>query len=387
MYLWISRLVIISLIALAPMFTYGRPAEARPRLGRLTCRACVVVADDGATLWTRRAQTPLANASTTKMLTALTALDLGVHPHGQVVVSKRAASTGGGGLDLTAGDVLPVEELLYALLLSSSNDASVALAEHAAGSESAFVAAMNSLAHHLGALGTHFSTPHGLDTPGHRATAADLAIIGAELMNRPRLARIVGTKRHRVVWTDGSEVLENTNPLLGTYRGAVGIKTGFTERAGEVLVAAARRHGRTLIVVAMRSRNAAADSKAMLDYGWHRLARSLLLRAGDPVGELTLGDGSSVVAVARDSVRGWATPGPIESRFVAGENLSAATTAGEPVGRVHVYRAGRWIASAPALPTSSLRTSSPEPTPIGEALGFLLENAFRIASFMGASLP
>lgn len=389
MYLWISRLVIISLILLpVGVFPCVRSATARPRAGRLTCRACIVVDDTGATLWARRPKAPLANASTTKMLTALTVLELGTKAEREVVVSKHAAATGGGGLDLETGDVLSVEELLYSLLLSSSTDASVALAEHAAGSERAFVAAMNSLfALHLGARGSHFATPHGLDTPGHRATAADLATIGAELLTRPRLARIVGTKRRQVGWTDGSEVVKNSNPLLRTYRGAVGIKTGFTDRAGEVLVAAARRHGRSLIVVAMGSRNAAADSRALLDYGWTRVARSRLLRAGETVGEVTVGDGASVVAVASDSLRGWAPPEEVSSHFVAREDLSAATTAGEPIGRVDVYRAGRRIASAPALSAASLPAPAPQPTRLGEALGTLLENAFRIASLIGASHP
>ena len=379
--------MIISLFLLASGFPWARRATAQPPLDRLTCRACIVVDDTGATLWARRAQAPLANASTTKILTALTVLELGARAQREVVVSKHAAVTGGGGFDLVAGDVLSVEELLYALLLSSSNDASVALAEHAAGSESAFVGAMNSLALHLGARGSHFATPHGLDTPGHRATASDLAIIGAELLRHPLLARIVGTKHRSVAGNGGTEKLLNSNPLLGTYRGTVGIKTGFTDKAGDVLVAAARRHGRSLMVVAMRSRNAAADARALLAYGWARLARSLLLRAGETVGEVTVGNGGSVVAVAGDSVRGWATPEEVSSRFVALKDLSAGTAAGEPVGRVDVYRAGRRIASAPALSAASLRVFAPEPTRAGEMLGAVLENAFRIASLMGAAHP
>ncbi|MDQ3660828.1 MAG: serine hydrolase [Actinomycetota bacterium] len=387
MYLWINRLVITSLIALSFGLPFVRSAAARPGPGGLTCRACIIVDDTGAILWARRARAPLANASTTKMLTALTALELGAKAESEVVVSARAAATGGGGLDLETGDVIAVEELLYALLLSSSNDASMALAEHAGGSESAFVAAMNSLALHIGARDSHFATPHGLDTPGHLATAADLAAIGAELMARPRLARIVGTEHYEVGGTDNPEKLKNSNPLLGTYRGTVGIKTGFTDNAGEVLVAAARRHRRSLIVVAMGSRNAASDVRSLLDRGWAKLARSLLLRAREPVGEVTLGGGGSVVAVASDSVRGWARPGEVSSRFVAYHDIPAATTAGEPIGRVDVYWANRRVASAPALSATSLQASAAEPTPLGEVLGNLLQNGFRIASLLGASRP
>lgn len=125
----------------------------------------------------------------------------------------------------------------------------------------------------------------------------------------------------------------------------------------------------------------------LLDYGWTRLARSLLLRAGETVGEITAVDGASVVAVATDSVRGWAPPEEVSSHFVARDDLSATTSAGEPVGRVDVYRAGRRIASAPALSAASLRAPAPRPTRFGEALGTLLENAFRVASLMGASHP
>ena len=386
MHLWISRLTFIA----SSLLIFGspclHPATARPRPGGVTCRACVVVDDTGATLWARRAKTPLANASTTKMLTALTVLELGTKAQREVVVSEQAAATGGGGLDLETGDVLTAEELLYAMLLSSSNDASVALAEHAAGSERAFVAAMNSHAIHLGALDSHFVTPHGLDTPGHRATASDLALVGAELLSHPLLKRIVGTEQRKVVGPDGPEKLKNSNPLLGTYRGVMGIKTGFTDGAGEVLVVAAQRHRRRLIAVAMGSRDAAADSRRLLDYGWSRLARSLLLREGEAVGEVTVGDGGSVVAVAGDSVRGWARPEEVSSHFVAREVLSGASV-GEPVGRVDVYRAGRRIAIATALSAGSLPAAAPEPTPVGEALGTLLGHAFRIASLLGASPP
>jgi D-alanyl-D-alanine carboxypeptidase (penicillin-binding protein 5/6) len=321
------------------------------------------------------------------MLTALTVLELNVEAATAVTVSRNAATTAGGGVDLSQGDLLTVDELLHALLMTSSNDASVALAEHAAGSETSFVAAMNALAFDLGARDSHFVSPHGLDAPEHYSTASDLADIGAALLDHDRLARIVSTERYELSRAEGTEVLENSNPLLGAYRGVIGIKTGFTDQAGEVLVAAAQRHRRRLIAVVMGSRDAAADSRTLLDLGWERLSRSLLLPAGKRVGEVTLSDGASAVAVAANALRGWARPEEISSRFVVRRDLSTVSTPGEEVGRVDLYRRGRRIASTPALATTALAEPKPQPAAVGRVLAVLLDGAFQIASWLGMNKP
>jgi D-alanyl-D-alanine carboxypeptidase (penicillin-binding protein 5/6) len=321
------------------------------------------------------------------MLTALTAVELNVEAETAVTVSRNAATTGGGGLDLSRGDLLTVDELLHALLMTSSNDASVALAEHAAGSETSFVAAMNALAFDLGARDSHFVSPHGLDAPEHYSTASDLADIGAALLDHHGLARIVRTERYELSGAKGTEVLENSNPLLGAYRGVMGIKTGFTDQAGEVLVAAAQRHGRQLIAVVMGSRDAAADSRTLLDFGWDWLSRSLLLPAGKRVGEVTRSDGASAVAVAANALRGWARPEEISSRFVVRRDLSTVSTAGEEVGRVDIYRGGRRIASTPALAITALAVPKPQPAAVGRLLAVLLDGAFQIASWLGVNEP
>jgi D-alanyl-D-alanine carboxypeptidase len=271
--------------------------------------------------------------------------------------------------------------------MTSSNDASVALAEHAAGSETSFVDAMNALAFDLGARDSHFVSPHGLDAPEHYSTASDLADIGAALLDYDRLARIVSTEHYQLSGAEGTEMLENSNPLLGAYRGTIGIKTGFTDQAGEVLVAAAQRHRRRLIAVVMGSRDAASDSRTLLNFGWDRLSRSLLLPAGQRVGEVTLSDGASAVAVAASSLRGWARPEEISSRFVVRDNLSTVSTAGEEVGRVDVYRRRHRIASTPAVATSSLRVPKPQPAAVGRVLATLLDGAFQIASWLGVTEP
>ena len=225
----------------------------------------------GRTLWARSPHAARPNASTTKMVTALvTVRSVGLDE--KVTVSPAAAATGGGGVDLIAGERYTVEDLLHALLMTSSNDSAVALAEHVAGSEAAFVEEMNALLEELGARDTTFVTSHGLDTPGHAASALDLATIGVEVLREPVLARIVATAQTTIGGSSGPQRIENTNLLLESYRGAVGIKTGMTSLAGQVLVAAARRDGYLVVAVAMGSGDAAADGRALLDFGFEAIA-------------------------------------------------------------------------------------------------------------------
>ena len=248
-----------------------------------------MVDEQGRSLWARSPHASLPNASTTKMVTALVTVR-SVDLDDKVTVSSYAGATGGGGVDLVAGERYTVDALLHALLMTSSNDAAVALAEHVAGSEPAFVDEMNGLLEELGAENTTFVTPHGLDAPGHLASASDLATIGLEVLEEPALARIVATPRATIHGSQGTRSLENTNALLETYRGAVGIKTGMTSLAGEVLVAAARRDEHLVVAVAMGSTDAAEDGRALLDFGFDAHALEALL----PAGEALLAAGDSV---------------------------------------------------------------------------------------------
>ncbi len=257
-------------------------APSRPRV---SCRACFLIDDGGRVLFRSNASRELANASTTKMVTAVLVSRAGAVGDTSTV-SAQAAATGQGGVDLEAGAAYSIRDLLYALLLTSSNDAAVALAEHVAGSEEAFVDRMNRLAGDLGLRHTEFVTSHGLDRPGHYSSARDLARIAALLLSDPDLAKIVATPSVRVATESGPSKIDNTNALLETYRGAVGVKTGSSGDAGEVLVAAAVRGDRRLIAVAMGSPDAAADAAKLLDYGFARLRRTVLVGVGTVVGRL-----------------------------------------------------------------------------------------------------
>ncbi|HWC14016.1 MAG TPA: serine hydrolase [Actinomycetota bacterium] len=347
------RLRVLAGVAVAVLGAGATPAGAAPE--NLTCTACYLVDDTGTVLFDRAGDVALANASTTKMTTALAALER-LAPDDRVTVSPRAAGTGGGGLDLEAGSVYTVETLLHALLMTSSNDAAVALAEATAGSEAAFVEAMERYAAGLGATDTSYATAHGLDMPGHASSAADLAVIARALLEVPLLADIVARAEASVPGPDGGILLENRNLLLETYRGATGVKTGFTADAGNVLVASAERHGRRLIAVVMHSVDATADATALLDHGWDRLRRTPLLRGGTAVGAVVL-DGGSTVATAAGTVRGAYDPATVTHVFEPAATIRLPVAAGDVIGRVSVRAGDRTLSSVPAVAGSEVRAA------------------------------
>jgi serine-type D-Ala-D-Ala carboxypeptidase (penicillin-binding protein 5/6) len=314
----------------------------------VTCEACIVVNDNGTVLFARHPDARLPMASTTKMVTALLVVDE-VGLEDQVTVSSNAATIGGGGLDLQAGETYTVEALLYALLLSSSNESAVALAEHLEGSEAEFVADMNQLADSMGADDTAFATSHGLDTPGHYSSARDLADIAAKLLKDPVLARIVATGSATIEGPRGTIQLDNRNSLLESYKGAIGVKTGYTLGAGNVLVGAARRRGRVLISVAMDSVNATIDTQALLDHGFARLRATILLRAGDTVGGVISADGRGVAVIADAAFRGPFVRSEIEFRIEPTRPFASTISAGEHVGQIVVLRNGRPVGEVAAL--------------------------------------
>ncbi|MGH2752596.1 MAG: D-alanyl-D-alanine carboxypeptidase family protein [Actinomycetota bacterium] len=330
-----------------------RAADPRPATPQLGCRACLLVSDDGEVLFRRRPHAELPNASTTKMMTALLVARAEVLDE-ETRISEGAANAGGGGFDLEAGEVWPVESLVYALLLSSSNDAAVALAEHVSGSEHAFVDAMNDEARALDLRHTAFVTSHGLDTPGHFSSARDLAVLAGRLLADPPLRRIVGEPKARVEGPQGPVSIENRNLLLETYPGAVGVKTGYTIAAGNVLVSAAVRGGRTLTGVVLGSEDSFADSRALLDYGFARLGRTVLVRRGEEVGAVVLDPAGSARAVAARSVRGLAPPGEVELRFEPSSSFAVPLEAGAAVGRVVVVHRDRIVARTRAVAPEDL---------------------------------
>ncbi|MDQ4142205.1 MAG: serine hydrolase [Actinomycetota bacterium] len=374
-----SVFVVFSLLA-ALWIGAADPALAVTSPEGLTCEACIVVDGRGRTLWGRRAHVGLPNASTTKMATALVAVreaDL----EEDVVVSEEAAATGGGGLDLLPGDRYSVEDLLYALLLSSSNDSAVALAEHVSGTEAAFVEEMNRTIYELGAEDTTFVTPHGLDAPGHVASAADLALIGRELLEDPVLAEIVATPDATVTGSNGPQYLENRNALLESYIGAVGVKTGMTSLAGDVLVAAARRRGSLVIAVAMRSLDAASDARALLDFGFARLRDEVVIEKGTEVTEVVLDPGGAIAIATADRVRALPPGGRVRRRVRIDETLGPGLRQGERVGTLELVAGAEVMDRTPLISRGS--AEAPEQSMMQSLVEALMSFAHAVGRALG----
>lgn len=231
--------------------------------------AVLMVADTKQVVFAKKPDGFMYPASTTKIMTLLTALENG-DPTGTVTVSSSAAACEGSSLDLQSGDKLTLSNAMYGMMLVSGNDAAEAIAENVAGSIPQFVKMMNENAVKIGAKNTHFSNPHGLPDPyNHFTTAYDLALITQYALQNPEFAKIVATKEYNVNFLNGKKThVTNTNKLLKTYPGANGVKTGYTNDAGECLVAAAKRGGVQLIVVVLNSDHRWSDATKLLDYGF-----------------------------------------------------------------------------------------------------------------------
>ncbi|WP_237266963.1 D-alanyl-D-alanine carboxypeptidase family protein [Thermoclostridium stercorarium] len=228
--------------------------------------AIVMDFESGRVLFEKNAYQKRPMASTTKVMTAIVAIENG-NLDDMVTVSKNAASIHGSLMHLKAGETLTLRELLYGLLLCSGNDAAIAIAEHVGGSMENFIKMMNEKAKEIGAFDTNFTTPHGLDEVGHYSTAYDLALITRYALRIPLFNEIVKTTSIQI----GGRYLQNTNEMLTSYPGADGVKTGYTGKAGRCLITSATRDGRRFISVVLycdSRAQRALSSKKILDYAF-----------------------------------------------------------------------------------------------------------------------
>jgi D-alanyl-D-alanine carboxypeptidase (penicillin-binding protein 5/6) len=248
----------------APRAVPGPGREVRARY------AILVEPATGEVLWSRRSRTPAPPASLTKMLTAL-AVRASLDLDGVTVASRASVGQPARRLALKRGQRLTVDQALESLMIVSANDVAVMLAEAAGGSVARFARAMDAESQRLGLRGSAWRNPNGLDARGHRSTAFDLAILARAVLQDRWLARVVRMRHAAFTMPNGRHVTLTTRSrfLLG-YRGAVGVKTGFTDDAGHCLAAAATRGGRTLIAVVLHSPDNAADAGRMLDWGFGR---------------------------------------------------------------------------------------------------------------------
>lgn len=270
----------LAVAILAQAFKATEAAAAEPP--QIEAKAAILI--DGASgrvLYSKNPHLPLPQASTTKITTAILALEKG-NLSDRVRISKRAAETPESSIWLEEGEELTLEQLLYALMLQSANDAAAAIAEHIGGTQENFVAMMNQRARELGARNTHYANPHGLDDPNHYSTAYDLAVLARYALTLPDFRRIVATPKMTIPWAGHpwERVLYNRNRLLvgpDAYPGATGVKTGYTRRAGSCLVGSAKRGDMELIAVVLNSPSMYREVKSLLDYGFSTFRPKLIV--------------------------------------------------------------------------------------------------------------
>mgnify|MGYP001022550571 CR=1 FL=1 len=292
--------------------------------------AILMDVDSGRVLYAQNENAKMLIASTTKIMTALVALENG-ELRGTVKVTAEAANTEGSSMYLKAGEKLTLETLLYGLMLSSGNDAAVAVAQGVAGSTDKFVKLMNQKAKELGMSGTSFANPNGLDDEKHYSTARDMAVLACAAMNNEAFARIVSTRSVTV----GGRTLINHNKLLSYVDGCIGLKTGYTKAAGRTLVSCARRNGQRLVAVTLQDGNDWADHAALYDYGFSEYPSHRAMTIGETVGTLavTRGVSTAIPVVAAESFSWPLAQGEkLEVRFELPESVKAPVTAGAKVG-------------------------------------------------------
>ena len=253
--------------------------------------AILMDADSGRILYEKDAHTPRLIASTTKLMTALVAVES--TPDLELIIPIKAEyQAEGSSMYLRPGEEVTLEALLYGLLLASGNDAALAIAGGCAGDLEIFVEWMNQRAESLGMKNTHFVNPNGLDAEEHYSTAYDMALLARAVLENEILRQIVATKSI----TTAGRAFTNHNKLLWRYEGCCGMKTGYTDAAGRTLVSCAARDGQTLICVTLKDPNDWDDHAAMFDYGFQNFPNHLLIKSGKIFRRLTV-EGSLIPQV------------------------------------------------------------------------------------------
>ena len=324
----------------------------------------LIEAETGTVLYEKNADQSLPPASVTKvmsMLLVMEAVDSGkISLEDTVTVSAYAANMGGSQVYLEAGETFSVHELLKCVVVSSANDACVALAEYISGSEEAFVSEMNKRARELGMANTNFENTNGLDdtTVNHVTSARDIAIMSAELITKhPKILE------YSSIWMDsirnGEFGLTNTNRLIRFYSGANGLKTGSTSKAGFCISASAKRNGMQLICVVMGASNRDSRNdiaKKLFDFGFAGYAYRRF--EPDGVTEMkVLGGKQNSVSLSYeifDIVTEKQNAGKIEAVIQLPESISAPLKNGDVVGRVQYTLNGEMIKEIPITVTQDI---------------------------------
>ena len=352
---WLTALLAAAmLLAAAPPVRAAGPDIAAPS-------AILMDAATGTVLYEKNASERLRPASVTKVMTLLLvmeALDTGrIGWDDTVIASEAACAKGGSQVYLEPGEEMSMDEMLKSVVVSSANDCATALAEHVAGSESAFVGMMNQRAQELGLLDTNFVNCTGLDdapeAAEHLTTAHDIAVISRELLKHDRI------RDYTTIWMDtvrgGKFGLSNTNKLVRFYQGTTGLKTGYTSAAGHCLAASAKRDGIELIAVVLHCASSAdrfSSAKALLDYGFANYENVTPQMSVDAPEAISVSHGTAdKVELIYSTPTRFLMPKnaaePLTSTIELPQKLAAPVAQGTHLGTVQLSSGGEVLASFP----------------------------------------
>ncbi len=320
------------------------PINARALSAR---KAYVLDAISGRVLYEKDARDRSLIASTTKIMTALIVCEQ-CNVLDRMRIPKEAVGIEGSSMYLQEGEILTLQELLYGLMLSSGNDAAVALAIYCGGTVEGFAQLMNDKARNLGLTGTHFENPNGLDSPNHYSNARDLAVLAAYAMENPIFQKTVSTRNIKI----GQRYLTNHNKLLWRLEGADGVKTGFTKAAGRILVSSAARQGRRLVAVTIDAPDDWNDHCALLEAGFSQYAVRRIVSAGEEIDTLEVlgGEKHQVKILADDSFDYALTPEERPQLVLPGPGfVYAPAVEGADAGYAYILIAGKAVGKIPVV--------------------------------------
>lgn len=350
--MWRKTIALLLVILFVPGKAFALSAQS----------AVVIDAQMGRVIFEQNAYEKGEPASTTKIMTALVAIE-NAKLDKTVKVSKKAASVEGSSIWLEKGEKITLENLLYGLMLSSGNDAATAIAEGISGSEKKFVKLMNEKAEEIGLKNTHFYNPHGLNSEQHYTTAYELALIAREALKNPVFAKIVSTKKQTIPWEGHtySRTLTNHNKMLSLYEGADGVKTGYTKSSGRTLVSSATKNGVQLIAVTLNSPDDWNDHKELLDYGFERCESKIITPTGQTVRSVPVENGlkASVNAVTDKNLTAVIVEGDTNKIKVKYTGLPSSVKApvskGDVLGKAVMYYDGKVIDSVDIVAFESVK--------------------------------
>lgn len=335
--------------------------------------AVLIDGKTGRMLWGKNAEEPLAMASTTKIMTAILVLEL-AGPEDVVTVSKNAARQPEVHMDLKEGEQWKVKDLLSAMMLRSYNDTAVALAEHIGGNVENFCAMMTEKAKEIGAQDTIFASPNGLDsqfTPAqHHSTAYDMALITAYALNNPAFCEVVGTGEVSITTVDGGRMCQvtNTDRFLREYTGALGVKTGYTNRAGHCFVGAAERGEMRLVSTVLGSGWGSSgkekkwtDTKKIMDYGFENFLPYQVVAPGTSCGQVQVLHSNTPIVEAffAEGYEGLFSKEEqenIEVQISMEKNIEAPVAKGQVLGRARILLGEEVLGEIPILSQNSAPT-------------------------------